>query len=96
MVKVYGEGAVEQRKCEEMMSVIERRQDSAQPHAAAHTLVIQTVQVEIFEHPTYSPDLASSNSLASQLQEICGGHSLRCDPEMRCAGLAERLGGDLY
>jgi hypothetical protein len=37
IVKVCGEGAIEQRKCEEMVSVVQRRQDSVQLHAVVHT-----------------------------------------------------------
>jgi hypothetical protein len=61
--------------------------DNARPHAAARTqAMLQEVGWEDFEHPAYSPDLATSGfHLFPKLNEFLGGRRFKSDKEVKDA-----------
>jgi histone-lysine N-methyltransferase SETMAR len=61
--------------------------DNARPHAAARTqAMLQEFGWEVFEHPAYSPDLATSDfHLFPKLKEFLGGRRFKSDEEVKDA-----------
>ncbi|GFG28321.1 hypothetical protein Cfor_01703 [Coptotermes formosanus] len=74
--------------------------DNARPHAAARTqAILREFGWEDFEHPTYSPDLASSDfHLFPALKECLGGRRFKNDEDVKDAvkGWLNGLAADVY
>jgi hypothetical protein len=82
-------GCSERRECEEMVSVVQRRQNYVWPHAVSPTCaLLEQFTWEIFEHPPYISELFLN------LKTYLAGHILR--DKSRCVGLSESLSGDLF
>jgi histone-lysine N-methyltransferase SETMAR len=62
-------------------------QDNARPHAASRTqAMLQEFGWEVFDHPAYSPDLATSDfHLFPKLKEFLGGRRFKSDEEVKDA-----------
>jgi hypothetical protein len=72
-------------ECEEMVSVVQRRQENAPRHVVALTsALLEQFKWEIFEHPPYSPDLVPRDyHFFLHHNKFLAGQSLRRDQETK-------------
>ena len=72
-------------ECEEMVSVVQRRQENAPRHVVALTsALLEQFKWEIFEHPPYSPDFVPRDyNFFLHHNKFLAGQSLRRDQETK-------------